>query len=60
MCQLCDYLFLLINYLRSISIYNFLVDTSSLICQACYVAERLGLILGTVGIVQLCLDEALR
>ena len=27
---------------RSVSIYNLLVDTSSLICQACFVAERVG------------------
>ena len=41
MCQLCDYLFLLISYVKSISIYKLLVDTLSLMCLACCVAERL-------------------
>ena len=31
-----------ISYLRNISIYKLLVHTSSLMCLACYVAERVG------------------
>ena len=53
MCQLCDYLFLLISYLGSISIYKLLVDTLLPMCLACCVAERVGLFLDTVGMVHL-------
>ena len=60
MCQLCDYLFfLLISYLRSIVIYKLLVDTLSLMCLACCVAERVGLYLDTIGMVHLYLDKSL-
>ena len=59
MCLLYDYLFLLISYLRSISIYKLLVDTLSLMCLACCMAEKLGLFLDTVGMVHLYLDESL-
>ena len=42
LCQLYDYLFLLISCLRSISVYKSLVDTSSLMCLACYMAKIVG------------------
>ena len=53
MCQLCDYLFLVISCLGIISIYKLLVGTLSLMCLACCVAERVGLFLDTVGMVHL-------